>query len=188
MEFPTPETVAHIKQLYHDYRHSATLEARGVFFSPRCMQICRQEPSWAAKNRETIVHYLRETSRGKDVIFGYLKQPTPPEPVNAQKNGHFYTIRPLVDSEIEFGSDEMSGPVGLTTAQLKHKVDDESWVGMRVDMWEDEGEDAGKLQGLAVKVQYWWRKEGDVWLQILHDIMYIGPRDGSEGQDGPVLQ
>lgn len=46
---------------------------------------------------------------------------------------------------------------------------------MRVDLWDSDP------KALLVKVQYWWRVEGGEWLQILHDILYIGPRDGTEG-------
>ena len=62
---------------------------------------------------------------------------------------------------------------------------------MRVDLWDEGGEE----DGLLVKVQYWWRFEeipeherGDEqamgWRQCLHDIMYLGPKDGTEGEDG----
>jgi hypothetical protein len=64
---------------------------------------------------------------------------------------------------------------------------------MRVDLWDEGGED----EGLLVKVQYWFRLEetlerqrvmGDDgwmgWKQCLHDITYLGPKDGTEGQEG----
>ena len=50
-------------------------------------------------------------------------------------------------------------------------------------LWFDDGFE----KDILVKVRYWWRKEGGEWLQILHDIMYMGPRDGTEGSDGELL-
>ncbi len=189
MAFPSPELVAHLKQLYHSYRHTADIDARGLFFSPNCMQVCRPEPSWAAKDRATIIHYVRETAQDREAIFRYLLQdaPPPPETSNAQKK-NYYTIRPLTELEFEFGTDEMISPIGLTPTQLRLKAQDEGWVGMRVDMWEADSEEDRTKEGLAVKVQYWWRKEGQEWFQILHDIHYLAIRDGTEGVDGQVLE
>jgi hypothetical protein len=109
------------------------------------------------------------------------------------KSRDVYTIRPLHASEHEFSVNTITAPVGLTPAQLLQKSKDEAWIGMRVDLWTDGAAD----EGLLVKVQYWWRKEavkpeeqieGDEreegWRQCLHDIMYLGPKDGSEGEEG----
>jgi hypothetical protein len=93
------------------------------------------------------------------------------------------TIRPLREDEFEFKSNEIVAPIGFTCLGLKQKAEKEGWVGARVDLWFDVSHDRGAL----VKVKYWWRKEGDEWLQILHDIMYMGPRDGTEGTDGEIL-
>ncbi|EFQ86930.1 hypothetical protein CFE70_008133 [Pyrenophora teres f. teres 0-1] len=105
------------------------------------------------------------------------------------KNKSLYTIRPLSPSEFEFGTDEMTRAIGLTIPQLKQKAVSEEWVGMRVDLW-----DEGTKSDLLVKVQYWWRfeevsdgervmdeKQSMGWRQCLHDIIYLGPKDGSQG-------
>lgn len=87
------------------------------------------------------------------------------------------------DDEIEFASDYITNPAGFKASGLKKKAKNERWEGMRIDLWFDDGFNKCVL----VKVKYWWRKEGGEWLQILHDIMYMGPRDGSEGSDSQVL-
>jgi hypothetical protein len=104
-----------------------------------------------------------------------------------------YTIRPLHTSEFDFGTDDITAPIGFIVEELKQKAAQEGWVGMRVDLW-NQDEDR---KGLLVKVQYWWRLEeisGDGrvmdefasrgWRQCLHDIMYLGPKDGTEGEEG----
>jgi len=154
-----------LKELYAAYRHTSDIDEKGQFFSPECIQICRPQPSFAATNRETIVRYLHEYASG------------PPKPQG------YYTIRPLRDDEFEFSTDEIVAAAGFETAhQLKQKAQTESWVGMRVDLWSDDN------PGMLVKVQYWWRREAGTWMQILHDIMYLGPRDGTEGSEGEILE
>jgi hypothetical protein len=172
------ETVAHIKQCYHSYRNTVNADRQGLFFSPNCMQICRPIPSYAATTREQIVQHIKEAARNS-------KKPA--------KGKSVYTIRPLQPFEFEFGNNDVTAPIGLTVEDLKHKALQESWVGMRVDLWDEGGED----EGLLVKVQYWFRLEetlerqrvmGDDgwmgWKQCLHDIIYLGPKDGTEGQEG----
>lgn len=192
---------AHLKQLYAEYRHTAELETKARFFSPDCRQICRTNADFAAKDRDTIMRYLRETS-GKEVenIHQLVENPDKKPDVVGQatdtpagvgvKKKSFYTIRPLRDDEMEFGSDEIVVPAGFNSAaDTKLQADREQWLGMRVDLWDDEGiDDEGRSKGILVKVQYWWRKDADVWLQILHDIMYLGPRDGTEGSEGDTLE
>jgi hypothetical protein len=142
------------------------------------MQICRPIPSYAATTREQIVQHIKEAARNS-------KKPA--------KGKSVYTIRPLQPFEFEFGNNDVTAPIGLTVEDLKHKALQESWVGMRVDLWDEGGED----EGLLVKVQYWFRLEetlerqrvmGDDgwmgWKQCLHDIIYLGPKDGTEGQEG----
>jgi hypothetical protein len=177
MAAPSPETIAHVKQAYHLYRNTLDTDRQGLFFSPSCMQICRPIASYAATSREQIVQYVKGASstakgKGKGV----------------------YTIRPLQPSEIEFSTNEITAPINFTAEQLRQKAVQESWVGMRVDLWEEGGEE----DGLLVKVQYWWRFEevpeherimmGEEqamgWRQCLHDIMHLGPKDGTEGEDG----
>lgn len=113
--------------------------------------------------------------------------------IGKPKSRGVYTIRPLHAAEHEFSINTITAPVGLTPAQLLQKSKDEGWIGMRVDLWTEGAPD----EGLLVKVQYWWRKEaiksgetidgdekGKGWRQCLHDIMYLGPKDGSEGEEG----
>lgn len=167
---------ATLNKLYAEYRHTVDINAKGEYFSPTCMQICRPQPSYAASDRATIVRYLFEAaSQGKDLA--------------TSKGKGYYTIRPLRDAELEFGTDEQAKPAGFTAAELQQMARSHGWIGMRVDLWEDEGlDESGAKQGLLVKVQYWWAMEEGAWIQILHDIMYIGPRDGSEGTEGPILE
>ena len=112
-----------------------------------------------------------------------------------EKIGGVYTIRPLHASErLDFSTSAVTSPLNLTPSQLRQKSQDEGWIGMRVDLW-DEG--AAADESLLVKVQYWWRKEvvepgeemegdeqGKGWRQCLHDIVYLGPKDGTEGEEG----
>ncbi|KAH7088807.1 hypothetical protein FB567DRAFT_318381 [Paraphoma chrysanthemicola] len=113
--------------------------------------------------------------------------------IEKPKSRGVYTIRPLHAAEQEFSVNTITASVGLTPAQLIQRSKDEDWIGMRVDLWTDGAPD----EGLLVKVQYWWRKEdakpgealegdekGKGWRQCLHDIMYLGPKDGSEGEEG----
>lgn len=168
---------AHLKSLYAAYRHTKDIDAKKAFFSPACYQICRPKPSFAARNRETIVRYLHETAPKKDSTD------------TAPRTKGFYTIRPLGGKEFEFGTDEHVLPAGFESSEkVKEKAREEDWVGMRVDLWSeliDQTEQNDDL--LLVKVQYWWRKEGEEWTQIFHDIMYMGPKDGTQGSQGEVL-
>lgn len=186
----SPEILLHIKQLYHDYRHTTDLERKGLFFSPQCLQICRPTPSYAATSREEIVQYLREAQNGNvplstdgDIIGALKGEDSPRRSV--------YTIRPLQNIEVEFGTNVTTTPIGKTVEELKDMAKLENWVGMRVDLWDEGAAD----EGLLVKVQYWWRLEQVCgseqvteihreWRQCLHDILYIGSRDGTEGKLG----
>lgn len=192
---------AHLKRLYAEYRHTADVEAKSQFFSPDCRQVCRPMPAFAARNRDTIMRYLRETSgKGTEKIQQYAEDPDKTAAIRGPGNEivagvstakkSFYTIRPLTDGEMEFGSDEIAGPAGFDSASaIKLQAEREGWVGMRVDLWDDEGTDrAGKRLGMLVRVQYWWKEEQGVWSQILHDIMYLGSRDGTEGSQGGILE
>jgi len=175
-----------LKRLYAEYRHTVDIDDKGHFFSPLCKQICRPRPSYAAKNRETIVGYLHDVARqGTSAATG---RPNAIGDKPAMKG--YYTIRSLEDSEVDFAADDQVRPAGFNSAEeVRQMALAEGWVGMRVDLWEGDGlGDNGDAQGLLVKVTYWWRKEDGVWLQILHDIMYMGPRDGTEGVNGEVLE
>ncbi|KAK4160906.1 hypothetical protein QBC43DRAFT_324824 [Cladorrhinum sp. PSN259] len=163
----------HLKALYSSYRDTTDIDAKGLFFSTECMQICRANPSYAATNRETIVRYVREATEAG--VGG--------ESLASKKEG--WSARPLREDEFEFGgTDEaVTAPIGLTTSELKEKAKEEGWAGLRVDLWFYD-EEQPETDGLLVKVQYWWRKESDdEWRQILHDIMYMGPLDGTQGAE-----
>ncbi|KAF1943020.1 hypothetical protein EJ02DRAFT_453741 [Clathrospora elynae] len=195
---PTADTIAQIKHTYRIYRHTQDLDRKGLFFSPGCLQICRPTPSYAATTRDQIVQYLKDAAQGRVPVETPSAVPiclnvtsTPAKPA---KGKAVYTIRPLKASEFDFSTDAITAPIGLNVEVLKQKAMQEKWVGMRVDLWDEGGEKEG---GLLVKVQYWWRfeqvpehervldeTEGKGWRQCLHDIMYLGPRDGSEGGNG----
>lgn len=194
---------SHLKSLYTTYRRTTSIAAKGAFFSPECMQICRPQPNYAAGNRETIVQFLHDAVKaGTNLATAGQSDGEVPE--NAGDFKHC-TIRPLRmndceegECELEFGDDQSTLPVGFTALELKDKAEREGWRGMRVDLWVDEG----MGMDILVKVRYWWRiqtkeqqvgenKEGDneddEWVQILHDIIYMGPRDGTEGKEGEFL-
>ncbi|KAI3559664.1 hypothetical protein CABS01_13387 [Colletotrichum abscissum] len=162
--------------------HTADIDAKGIFFSPSCYQICRPNPSFAAHNRETIVRYLHEYApKDETGASGSSGKPA--------KKG-YYTIRSLEKEEFEFGADEQTAPAGFSSAsEVEQKARREGWVGLRVDLWDESpGHGTDREEDLLVKVQYWWRREEGNWMQIFHDIMYMGPRDGSEGVDAEVLE
>lgn len=107
--------------------------------------------------------------------------------------GGVYTIRPLHTPEHIFPANTITASVGHTPLTLKAKATKERWIGMRVDLWDK----STPQSGLLVKVQYWWRweavkaneelegdKDGYGWRQCMHDIMYLGAKDGSEGEEG----
>lgn len=185
LEAPSVDLTAHIKRLYHNYRHTTDPDRRGLFFSPNCLQVCRPTPSYAATSRTEIVQYLKYAQQGNVPGVDKTQEEQP-------QGRDVYTIHPLRPPEFEFGTDELIAPAGLTTKDLEKKAEEEEWVGMRVDLWNE-----GEGGGLLVKVQYWWRLEnvassiredkedqGQDWTQCLHDIMYLGPKDGTQGEAG----
>ncbi|KAK1635693.1 hypothetical protein BDP81DRAFT_430122 [Colletotrichum phormii] len=176
------DLTTHLKIIYASYRHTTDIDAKGAFFSPFCYQICRPNPPFAAQDRETIVRYLHE--------YAPKEQAEASEPGRKPTKKGFYTIRPLKDSEFKFGTDEQTAPAGFSSAvEVEQKARREEWVGMRVDLWDESPDhEADKKEDLLVKVQYWWRREEGSWMQIFHDILYMGPRDGSEGANGEVLE
>ncbi|KAL9485390.1 hypothetical protein ACSS6W_004179 [Trichoderma asperelloides] len=182
LECPSSDATNHLKQLYAAYRHTSDISLKGDYFSSTCFQICRPQPSFAARDRETIVRYLYESARKS-----LSTSSSTASAVEKESKKSYYTIRALQEDELEFGTDEQVKPTGFATADdIKQKAKAEGWVGMRVDLWDEEGEEGN--EGRLIKVQYWWRKEEQGWIQILHDIMYIGPRDGSEGSQGELLE
>ena len=206
---PSQDISQQIKALYYTYRHTPSPFSKGLFFSPTCLQICRPVPSYSATSRAQIVQYLRDAERGKVPISQDADtdmQSISPEG-NPNKDGlvtgdaSYYTIRLLHPSEHTFGTELATSAIGLTPSALENMSQSEGWVGMRVDLW-----DEGSEEGLLVKVQYWWRletvsdegiagnegiageeRDGKVWRQCLHDIMYLGPRDGTEGTEGTEI-
>lgn len=192
---PPQNIEQHIKALYHAYRHTSSTDAKGLFLSASCMQICRPNPSYAATSRAQIVQYLQDAEEGKVPLEHNASSGEAPRPSNsATADGGIarYTIRPLPASECIFVDSVATAAIGRTPTDLQVVAEAEGWVGMRVDLW-----DEGSEGGLLVKVQYWWRleavgaqghmggdREGKVWRQCMHDIMYLGPRDGTEGGEG----
>lgn len=196
------ELITHIKHLYHTYRHTSDIDRKGLFFSKTCLQICRPTPSYAATTRDEIVQYLKDAQKGRVPVessssVGDEKPETLKDTVEKEvtktKGRDAYTIRALNPSEFEFGKPEHTAPVGLTVEELEELARREEWIGMRVDLWQERGQE----NSLLVKVQYWWRREkvpedeqiegesgGFGWRQCLHDIMYLGPKDGTEGEEG----
>ncbi|KAH7121727.1 hypothetical protein B0J13DRAFT_567196 [Dactylonectria estremocensis] len=183
-------TFEHLRQLYAEYRRTNDLDEKGLFYSEQVHQICRSDPSYAARERATIVRYLRESGPLVARILRDAGQLGADEAVGSNTKANYYTIRPLAAEEAhDFGTVEHITPAGYeSVAELQGQAAAENWEGVKVDMWSDDGD--GK--GLMVKAKYWWRlenaeKDGGTWRQILHDILYLGVRDGTEGTDGGIL-
>ncbi|KAF4448075.1 hypothetical protein F53441_8467 [Fusarium austroafricanum] len=184
---PVNESPLHedLQSLYHEYRKTNDIDSKAFFFSPECRQICRADPSYAAKNSDTIIRYLHESGSVLDRIYReagwYNDEPNIPGPIRS-----FYTMRPLEGNETsDFATMKELAPAGFTSLdEVENKAKDEKWAGLRVNMWTEDGNG----NGILVKVQYWWRMEssedGGSWKQILHDIMYLGPVDGTEKDAG----
>lgn len=173
------DTIAQLKDLYKQYREAPDIESKAQFFSSHCRQICATYPKYAAKDRDTIVCYLQESAKaesGIPVIDDAVK--------NMNENTKaFCTIKALHEDEVEFGTDEQARCAGFEDSNdLRRKAEDEGWKGLRVDLWTD------SKDALLVKVKYWWRLEGEQWLQILHHIIYLGPLDDTEGKEGEIQQ
>jgi hypothetical protein len=189
MATPSPVVTDHLKHLYTAYYHTADNDAKGRFFAVDCRQICRPTPSYAAQDGATIVQYLKQAS-GLNVDGASATE----EKKKTTKSS-FATIRQLRPDEFEFGTDKQVQPAGFATAdELKKHAAENGWVGMRVDLWDEEEQKTadGQTRGTLVKVQYWWGKQNDGedkgdWLQVFHDIMYIGPLDGTQGSDGELI-
>ncbi len=172
------ETTNSLRKLYKEYRDTADIKEKGLFLSPSCHQICRPIPSFAARNKDTILQKMHEAAASSGLTLASSAAE------GRGKKG--CTIRPLRQDEFEFGTDDQVAPAGFASAEeLSKKAQKERWVGMRVDMWNDEGVDLkGLRQGMLVKVRYWWREENGQWTQTLHDLLYIGQLDGTEGSEG----
>ncbi|KAF4947825.1 hypothetical protein FGADI_10104 [Fusarium gaditjirri] len=172
-----------IFKLYREYRETKSIDDKALFFSPECRQICRTDPDYAAKDRDTILRYLRESGEVLQRIYqeaGWDISEMDPASVRS-----FYTMRPLIPNETEdFGTMRELAPAGFASLdEVRDKADAEMWEGLRVNMWTEDN----KGRGILVKVQYWWRKEDDAWKQILHDIMFLGPVDGTEKDGRGIL-
>ena len=168
-------TSTHLTALYRSYFNAPLPSDKATFYSTSCMQICRPDPSFAAKNADGIVAYLEaERTRSKPKDDPFKGRQAEPE-LQVHCNRCSYTIRPLTSDEMEFGSDEVCLPAGFTAEQMRVKAQREAWRGMRVDLVLGDG------TGRVVEVRYWWRLEArdegkDEWKQCLHDILYIGPQ------------
>ncbi|RBA21864.1 hypothetical protein FPRO05_00211 [Fusarium proliferatum] len=170
-------------KLYREYRETKSIDAKALFFSSQCRQICRTDPAYAAKGRDTILHYLRESGDVLQRIYreaGWNISEMDPASVKS-----FYTMRPLVTSEKEdFATIRELAPAGFASLEeVRDKARSEKWDGLRVNMWTEDN----KGRGILVKVQYWWREEDGAWKQILHDIMFLGPVDGTEKDGRGIL-
>ncbi|KAH6961975.1 hypothetical protein BKA56DRAFT_598160 [Ilyonectria sp. MPI-CAGE-AT-0026] len=180
----------HLCDLYAQYRQTKEPEGKGAFYSEKCLQICRQDPTYAARDGATIVRYLGEGGVLVARILREAGQLKEGESVGSNTKANYYTIRRLTTAEAtDFGTNEHVIPAGFSSVtEVQSRAKSENWVGMKVDMWMDDGD--GK--GFMVKAKYWWRlekadNETGVWKQIMHDIVYLGVRDGTEGADGGVL-
>lgn len=167
-----PSVHEHLKSLYAEYRHTGDIDDKGRFFSPHCLQICRPTPSFCANDRQTIISYLHQVA-DKTLVFEGDGEDSKGKGTPGKS---LYTIRPLNSQEtVDFATDDIAAHVGIASTTLRSRAEAEGWQGLRVDLWDSDP------NALLVKVQYWWRVEDGEWLQILHDILYIGPRDGTEG-------
>ncbi|KAK3314044.1 hypothetical protein B0H66DRAFT_567633 [Apodospora peruviana] len=124
----------HLKSLYSAYRDTTDIDVKGLFFSPEVIQICRPQPSYAARDRETIVQFLHEAAKmGTNLATDGKSKEEPDNAVQLKR----CTISPLKEesSEFEFGDsdDEITLPAGFTASELRRKAETEGWVGMRVD-------------------------------------------------------
>jgi hypothetical protein len=172
--------------LYREYRETKSIDAKAFFFSQECRQICRTDPDYAAKDRDTILRFLRESGEVLQRIYreaGWDISEMDPASVRS-----FYTMRPLNESEKDdFATVRELASAGFTSLEdVRDKAEVEKWEGLRVNMWTEDS----KGRGILVKVQYWWRKEekdDGAWKQILHDIMFLGPVDGTENDGGGIL-
>ncbi|KAF7555112.1 hypothetical protein G7Z17_g2459 [Cylindrodendrum hubeiense] len=181
----------HLRDLYAKYRQTKELEGKGLFYAEECRQICRPDPSYAARNGATIVRYLAEAGELVGRILREAGQLEDGAAVGSNTKGSYYTIRPVTADEADdFGTAEHVNPAGFSSvSEVRSKAKAENWVGIKVDMWMDDGD--GK--GLLVKAKYWFRlenqeNEGGDWKQILHDILFLGVRDGTEGSDGVLIK
>lgn len=170
-------------RLYREYRETKSIDAKALFFSPECRQICRTDPDYAAKDRDTILRYLRESGEVLQRIYheaGWDISEMDPASVRS-----FYTMRPLLPNETEdFATIRELAPAGFVSSEeVRDKAEVETWEGLRVNMWTEDN----KGRGILVKVQYWWRKEDGAWKQILHDIMFLGSVDGTEKDGRGIL-
>jgi hypothetical protein len=169
-----------IKSLYDLYWRTADPDDKSRYYSPHCRQICRVNPSFAAKNPETIVQYLKQ--------YAVQDQNVASAGEGSKKKG-YYTIRPVKMEEIDFGTVEVVTPAGFSTPEeVKYQATQDGWVATRVDLWQKSADSENSASDMLVKVHYWWKNEDGEWKQILHDILYMGPRDGTEGVDGHIIE
>jgi hypothetical protein len=53
----------------------------------------------------------------------------------------------------------------------------EGWEGLHVVL------ESPDPKGMRVHVNYYWRKEGEAWVQCLHDLLWLGPMDPEAKND-----
>ena len=176
-----PQLLTHIHSLFQSYHQTTSIPDRGRFYSPSCMQICRPQPSYAARDSDTIVRFLHEADANNMNFNPAASAPTSHSTSEKSERRPGFTFRGVTEEEFEFGGDEITKWVGLEEGEMREKALREGWVGTRVDLRFPvqvvglESENAGKGGMMVVKVRYWWRKEeGGEWVQILHDILEMG--------------
>jgi hypothetical protein len=179
MSETSQNTEAHLRELYHAYRHTISIPQKGVYFSPTCLQVCRPIHAFAATNRETIIQYLIEAAGFKNLEEWEEAHRLGKDKDTLKRN--YYSIRPLSVAESEEVLEEdVTEPLGISPEELKQTKIKEGWVGMRVDLWDEQDDGCFRF----IEVKYWWRKEEGEWTQCLHDIMSIDTREAlPEGDD-----
>ncbi|CAK7233553.1 hypothetical protein SBRCBS47491_008651 [Sporothrix bragantina] len=167
---------AALQQLYRDYYHTADLDAKTRFFAFDCKQVCRPRPDYAACDKAAIVRLLQEAP-SLSALTG----------VQVTGGKSFATIRSLSPEECTFAcGDACVQAAGFDSATALHDYAvKNNWVGLRVDMWDVD--EADNTKGSLIKVQYWWAFRFGQWTQVLHDILYIGPLDGTQGEGGQPI-
>ncbi|KPM44564.1 hypothetical protein AK830_g2036 [Neonectria ditissima] len=179
---------AHLCDGYAEYRQTQDLEQKGLFYTPDCHQICRPDPSYAARDRATIVRYLGESGPLVTRILRDAGHLAADEEIGSAPRTGYYTVLPLTDDEAQdFGTEKYVRPAGFASvAEVQSRAKAENWAGIKVDMWDDDGRD----RGLLVRAKYWWKRDevAGEWRQVLHDILYLGVRDGTEGAGGGVVK
>ncbi|KAK2674297.1 hypothetical protein RAB80_009281 [Fusarium oxysporum f. sp. vasinfectum] len=144
-------------RLYREYRETKSIDAKALFFSPECRQICRTDPDYAAKDRDTILRYLRESGEVLQRIYheaGWDISEMDPASVRS-----FYTMRPLLPNETEdFATIRELAPAGFASSEEvrdKAEVETDSdagpkwyWTNPPASVWARKEEDTSIIRDL----------------------------------------